>query len=74
MMVAAIIAVTLIGVLVFVVWASRRAERSGGDKVTVDEQAEILGKVGAAQEVEREIESDRAVTPSDRLSRDWSRD
>lgn len=74
--------ITVIGIIGVVVglalWvvssALGQSHRLGRKEILSDTQADILGKIGEAEEVEREIESDRAVTPSDRLSREWSRD
>lgn len=62
-------------ILAFVVWSTRQARIDGATRVTADEQADILGKVAAAQEAEREVEAanpGRRVT--DRLQSEWSRD
>jgi len=65
----------VVGLALWVVSAAfKQSYRLGKTEILSDEQADILGKIGEAQEVEREIESDRAVPASDRLSRDWSRD
>jgi len=69
-----IIGVVLGLVLLVASASSKRAYRLGRKEILSDEQADILGKIGEAQEIEREIESDRSVPASERLSRGWSRD
>ena len=71
-----LLGITVIAILGFVVWATRQARIDGATRVTVDEQAEIMGRAQAQRELEDELDQELRATPSrratDRLRDEWS--
>lgn len=77
--VAALVALLLICVLGFVVWASKRSERYGRHTAIADEADELLAIAEEKQEAERALEDHIAAHPErravDRLRNSkWNRD
>lgn len=54
-MITFLVTLLLISILLFVVWATKQAEKAGRTSVTADEQAELLARAEQAEEAEREI-------------------
>lgn len=68
-MITFLVTLLLLSVLVFVVWASRQAEKAGRTSVTADEQAELLARAEQAEEAEREIEDIQRRDPGGAVER-----
>lgn len=66
MMVAGVVALLLIAVLGFVVWASKRSERYGRHTAIADEADELLAIAAQKQEMERELDEIIAAHPERR--------
>jgi len=68
----------ILGLLVaLAMWGTARVARNDSRKsVTADEQAEILGRVGAQKEIEDELDAELRADPrrraTDRLRDEWS--
>lgn len=67
-MVAGVVALLLICVLGFVVWASRRSEAYGAQKTTAEEADELLAIAHEKMEMERELDEVIAAHPERRAT------
>lgn len=74
----ALLGFTVLGILGFVVWATRQARIDGAKGLTADEQAIILGRAQAQREIEDELDAELRANPNrratDRLRDEWQAD
>ena len=72
----ALLGITVLGILGFVVWATKQARIDSAKGVTADEQAIILGRAQAQREIEDELDQELRADPrrraTDRLRDEWT--